>query len=115
MQSSDHQQESQKMVTHPKQAARAEADFISGTFHHILHPAFSRPDEDRYQASQSEGMVCIAEASEQSVREIPTDTLVHFSSFLYGPTGGLTVTPISFVWFHMIFLALASSFELLVY
>jgi hypothetical protein len=115
MQSSDHQQESRVMVTNPKQAARAEADFVSGTFHHILHPAFPRPEEDRYQASQSEGMVCIAEASEQRVREIPTVTLVHFSSFRYPSAGGLTVTPISFVWFHMILFTLASSLELLGY
>jgi hypothetical protein len=101
------------MVTNPKQAARAEDDFISGTFHHILHPELSRPEEDRYQASQSEGIVCIAEASEQRVRDIPTVTSVHLSSFLYGPTGGLTVTPISFVWFHVLFLTLASSLELL--
>jgi hypothetical protein len=103
------------MVTYPKQAARAEADFVSGTFHHILHPAFSRLEEDRYQASQSEGMVCMAEASEQRVREIPTVTSVLFSSFLYPSAGGLTVTPVCFVGFHMIFLTPASSLELLGY
>lgn len=103
------------MVTNPKQAARAEADFVSGTFHHILQPAFSRPEEDRYQASQSEGIVCMAEASEQRVREIPTVALVHFPSFPHPSAGGLTVTPISFVWFHLIFLTLASSFKLLGY
>jgi len=103
------------MVTNPKQAARAEADFVSGTFHHILHPAFSRPEEDRYQASQSEGIVCMAEASEQRVREIPTVTLVHFPSFPHPSAGGLTVTSISFIGFHLIFLALASSLELFSY
>jgi hypothetical protein len=57
----------------------------------------------------------MAEASEQRVREIPTVASVHFSSFLYPPTGGLTVTPISFIRLHLILLSLASSLELLGY
>ena len=117
VQSSAHQLRTptQSNATYPKQAARAEADLVSGTFHQILQPGLSRPEEDRYHASQSEGIVCIAEASEQRVRDIPTVTLVHFSSFLYPPTGGLTVTPVCFIRLHMILLAPTSSLELLGY
>jgi len=117
VQSSAHQLRTptQSNATYPKQAARAEADLVSGTFHQILQPGLSRPEEDRYHASQSEGIVCIAEASEQRVRDIPTVTLVHFSSFPMLVKRGLTVTPVCFVWFHLVLLALASSFKLLGY
>jgi hypothetical protein len=101
------------MVTNPKQAERAEADFVSGTFHHNLQLGFSRPEEDRYQGSQSGGMVCMAEASEQRVREIPTVLSVHFLSFLYLSAGELTVTSVCFVRFPLILLALAASLELI--
>lgn len=77
-------------VTNPKQAERAGADFISGTFHHVLQPGFSRPEEDLYQASQSLGTACMAEASEHKVRDIATDDkFISFPS-LYLPFGGLT-------------------------
>jgi hypothetical protein len=55
----------------------------------------------------------MAEASEHSVREIATVSSVSLPFLPSSPGRGLTVTSVCFIRFHLILLALASSFELL--